>query len=113
MKQVFGVVACAVLLSGCQWLGLSPEAQQRPVPVAKVAPAQLVDGNGAVIERVPFRAGVSSVTVETMAKKEGCQGGPGAGLMTPQGPVEVYRMVCDNRTVYKAICDLRQCKKLN
>jgi hypothetical protein len=91
----------------------NPEEQQRPVVVSRVAAPPLVDDNGAVIERVPFRAGVSSATVETMAKKAGCTGGQGAGLMTPQGPVEVYRMVCDNRTVYKAICELRQCKRLN
>ncbi len=113
MKRVFGLVALAVLLSGCHLIRQYPEEQQQRVAPAKVAAPQLVDANGAVIVRVPFRAGVSSVTVENMAKKEGCTGGQGAGLMTPQGPIEVYRMVCDNRSVYKAICELKQCKKLN
>lgn len=113
MKQVFGWVACAVLLSGCHLVRQYPEDNKVRVAPARVVQPQLVDAQGAVIERVPFRAGESSVTVENMAKKEGCVGGQGAGLMTPQGPVEVYRMVCDNRTVYKAICELRQCKKLN
>lgn len=106
MKRLFVLVACAVVLGGC--------ASRQPVKTvsapAKAAPAyELVDANGVPIERVPFRAGVSSVTVENMAKAEGCVGGQGAGLMTPQGPVEVYRMICSNRRVYMARCEFRQC----
>ncbi len=112
MKRVFGLVACAVLLSGCHLFRPQPQQEQRVVQV-RAAEQPLLDANGAVIERVPFRAGVSSATVEKMAKREGCVGGPGAGLMTPQGPIEVYRMVCENRTVYKAMCELRQCRKMN
>ena len=110
MKQLLVVVACAVLLIGCSGSRAKRVAAQRtPVPVADT---HLYDANGAVIERVPFRAGISSVTVENMAKQNGCTGGVGAGLMTAQGPVEVYRMLCENGQVYMARCELRQCKKM-
>lgn len=83
-----------------------------PVAPVKVAQSQLVDADGVPIERVPFRAGISSVTVENMAKKQGCTGGVGAGLMTEPGPIEVYRMMCDNGKVFRARCELRQCKAM-
>ena len=62
--------------------------------------------------RVPFRAGVSTVTVENMARQRGCTGGQGAGLTTPQGPVELYRMQCSNGQVFAALCEFRQCKAI-
>jgi hypothetical protein len=58
---------------------------------------------------VPFRAGRSSVTVERLAKQLGCEGSRGAGLLTPDGTVEVYRMACqDGRAIY-ARCEYAQC----
>jgi hypothetical protein len=71
-----------------------------------------VDANGTPIEKVPFRLGISSNTVEKMAKQQACTGGQGAGLVTESGPVEVYRMQCDNGKVFMARCDLRQCRKM-
>ena len=82
------------------------------VAMARPAPAQLVDANGAPIEKIPFVSGVSSVTVEKMAAAQSCRGGEGAALVTPTGPVEVYRMRCDNGRVFMARCELRQCKEL-
>ena len=64
------------------------------------------------IERVPFVLGVSSVTVERMALRATCTGGAGAGLLTPPGPVEVYRMACDDGKAFMARCELRQCKPM-
>ena len=112
MKQMFVLVACAVVLSGCSSMRRPPIKAWEPPPRSAADANQLYDSNGYVIERVPFRAGVSSVTVENMAKLEGCVGGTGAGLMTPQGPVEAYRMICENGKVFTAKCELRQCKKL-
>lgn len=110
MKRLILVVTCSALLGACS---LWPhEAAKTVPPPVKVAQPQLVDANGAVIERVPFRAGISSVTVENMAKKQGCTGGAGAGLVTEPGPVEVYRMMCDNGKVFKARCELRQCQAM-
>ncbi len=48
-----------------------------------------------------------------MAQAVGCVGGQGAGLMTPQGPVEVYRMVCESGQVYMARCEMRQCRTVS
>ena len=64
------------------------------------------------LETIPFQAGVSSVTVENLAKKVGCRGGQGAGLITEKGPVEIYRMLCDNGTAFLARCEFRQCKQM-
>eukprot|EP01032_Pedospumella_encystans_P020964 gene20963-23801_t len=70
--------------------------------------------DGVEIEKVAFRAGVSSATVERMARNAGCDGngGPGAGLVSEPGPVEVYRMMCSDGKAYLAKCELRQCKPL-
>jgi len=64
------------------------------------------------VQKVPFRSGVSSATVERMAKQFGCIGSTGAGLLTEKGPVEVYRMQCDNGTTFMAQCELRQCRPM-
>ncbi|MES2069592.1 MAG: DUF2846 domain-containing protein [Pseudomonadota bacterium] len=64
----------------------------------------------AEIERIAFRAGISSTTVEKMAKQNSCTGGHGAGLLTPPGPVEVYRVNCDQGGAFMAKCELRQCQ---
>jgi hypothetical protein len=78
-----------------------PSAAQSP-PGAGITP-------GLIIKTIEFRTGVSSVTVEKMAKKVGCSGGKGAGLITPKAAVEVYRMVCDNGRTFVARCETRQC----
>ena len=95
-------------------------------PVTAVAPVEVtvmpatplvISNNGAQntntkIQMIEFRQGVSSVTVEKLAKKYGCVGGKGAGLITPQGPVEVYRMACDNGRTFMAKCEMRQCSAM-
>ncbi|KFI06982.1 hypothetical protein [Massilia sp. BSC265] len=108
-------VLVAVLLGGCTLF----KGKVEPVPAAvaaKPAAPGLVDPNGTPIERVPFKVGVSSATVEKMAKQQGCTGGQGAGLVTEAGPVEVYRMRCEDGTmrgkVFMARCELRQCVKM-
>ena len=35
-----------------------------------------------------------------------------AALVTEPGPVEVYRMQCDNGKVFMARCEMRQCRQL-
>ena len=76
-----------------------------PVPVA-VPP----------IEMIPFRTGVSSATVEKLARQQGCTGGQGAALITQPGPTEVYRMRCEDGPmrgkVFMARCELRQCRAM-
>lgn len=71
------------------------------------------DGAGTVvIKKVEFRQGISSATVERLGKRAGCTGNAGAGLVTEKGPVEVYRMQCDNGTSFLAKCEFRQCKPM-
>ena len=108
MKRLLAL--CALVLGGCSAFGTGPE--RAPQPAASPAPGQLVDANGVPIERVPFRAGVSSATVEKLGRQHACTGGQGAGLVTEAGPVEVYRMQCENGKVFLARCELRQCRKM-
>lgn len=108
MKRLL-VLAC-VVLGGCSAFHGKADADA-PVATAKPAAPQLV-AEGVLIERIPFRAGVSSVTVEKMARHEQCTGGEGAGLVTEPGPVEVYRMQCENGKVFMARCELRQCSRM-
>lgn len=104
-------LACALLLGGCAlW---QPPPAARPLPAAAGAPdARLRDASGAVIETLPFRLGVSSATVERMGRDQGCISRMGASLVTPPGPVEVYKMVCQDGKVVTAHCDLRQCRAM-
>ena len=85
-----------------------------PMPVAP-APARVAAqpaAPGSVqVERVPYRVGVSSVTVEQLARQHACSG-QGAGLITEPGPVEVYRLQCSDGKVFMARCELRQCRKM-
>jgi hypothetical protein len=109
MKRV--LVLVVLVLGGCSAF----KSKTEPAPVratVKPEPDVLKDANGVAIERVPFRAGVSSATVERLAKQHGCGGGAGAGLVTEPGPVEVYRMQCENGKVFMARCELRQCKQM-
>jgi hypothetical protein len=100
---------CALLLGACAPLPAQSDAQS---DAASAAPAFDATGDQVVIERVPFVLGVSSATVERMALRAACTGGAGAGRVTPPGPVEVYRMACDNGNTFMARCELRQCKKM-
>jgi hypothetical protein len=109
MKALLALVV-ASLLGGCSMFRSKlPAAPRAPAPV-KAAP-QLVDANGVPIERVPYRVGVSSVTVEQLARQHACVG-QGAGLVTEPGPVEVYRLQCSDGKVFMARCELRQCRKM-
>jgi len=102
MKRTLLVIA--MVLSGCSMFKtrMAPE----PVVAARPAPAE------ATVQAIAFVTGVSSATVENMAKAQSCRGGQGAGLVTPAGPVEVYRMRCDNGRVFMARCELRQCTQM-
>lgn len=108
MKRLFVMMSCAVLLSACATRNKPMAPWVQPTKAVQAQPQ--VDANGYAIEAIPFRAGVSSATVEKLAQAQGCTGGQGAGLTTPQGPVEIYRMICDGGHVFMARCELRQCR---
>jgi len=115
MKPLFAAMLVgSILLGGCSAFHGKPGPQAPDVPelAPTPAPAGLSDAGGAPIEKVPFRIGVSSATVERMARQQGCSGGKGAGLITEPGPAEVYRMQCDNGKIFMARCELRQCKPM-
>ena len=110
--KLYVLTMCALLASGCSMFKGEQAAVTQVAPAKVIAAPALVDANGAPIERVPFVPGRSSATVERMAKLKGCTGGQGAGLVTPEGPVEVYRMMCQEGKTFMARCELRQCKPM-
>jgi len=118
MKPLFAVVLVTLLgpmlLGGCSAFHgkMGPQAPDAPELAVTPSPAGLADAGGAPIEKIPFRIGVSSATVERMARQQGCTGGQGAGLITEPGPAEVYRMQCDNGKTFMARCELRQCQQM-
>lgn len=116
MKRTLVVASLlAVVLSGCAMVRSSPMAPDQAAAVSKAPLAgstQLVDANGAPIERVPFVSGVSSMTVEKLAAAQACRGGEGAARVTPAGPVEVYRMRCEDGRTFMARCEMRQCRQM-
>ena len=112
------------LLSACSWMPFASRADEeasaaqalaarKPAPRTTAADGTpLARMDGVEIEKVAFRAGVSSATVEVMAKQRGCKGGWGAGLVSEPGPVEIYRMTCESGKVFMARCELKQCKAM-
>jgi len=114
MKRLFLLLLAAGVLSAC---ATKKQVAQAPVKRKSVLEAEaeakraMVDG--VPVEKVEFRSGVSSASVERLANAEGCRGGRGAGLVTERGPVEIYRMTCSNGKVFMARCELRQCTPMN
>ena len=117
------IVASVVLLAACSQLPLNGAASES----GEKANASMVErknermggvqqiqdaAGSAVLQKVEFRPGVSSATVERLARRSACTGGKGAGLITEKGPVEVYRMQCDNGAIFLARCELRQCQPM-
>jgi hypothetical protein len=101
--KAMAALLVALSLGGCG----TRQAALGSVPVAQAErPASLR------IETLPFRQGVSSVTVERLGKLQACVSREGAGLVTEPGPVEVYKMVCESGRVFMARCELRQCRAM-
>jgi hypothetical protein len=120
MKRLFVLLLAAGLLSACGasryggWgAGKVAEAPvKRKSVIEAEAAAQRTMVDGVPVDKVEFRPGISSATVERLAYAQECRGGRGAGLVTEPGPVEVYRMACANGKVFMARCELRQCKAM-
>ncbi|RNF28723.1 hypothetical protein NM04_21660 [Massilia aurea] len=103
MKYALVTLLAAVLLGGCSVYGSGVDLSESTV----VASPDVVG-----IQRVPFKVGVSSTTVEQLAKAQACASEQGASLITEPGPIEVYRMQCQDGKVFMARCELRQCRKM-
>jgi hypothetical protein len=102
-----------LLVGGCK-TAVAPskvEVVSKPLPAA-VPTERLSQENidALKIEKIPYLQGISSATVERLALLNRCEGIDGAGLITPKGPVEVYRLPCKDGKVFLARCELRQCK---
>lgn len=110
------LLSCALLLSACSGNPFRKTDTSGDAAAARVEAARRTQqaraNEAAEAEKAAFHAGVSSVTVENLAKQRNCVGGLGASLEGATGPVELYRMVCDNGTVFRAKCELRQCKAM-
>ncbi|MGE5651519.1 MAG: hypothetical protein ACM34A_15095 [Bacillota bacterium] len=127
-KIHFLVLAASAWVAGCSFMPASGDNASQAAQAAEGA-GQTRQGNAATasayrmvvednggrveVEKVAFRPGVSSASVERLAKQHDCAGSAGAGLLTVKGPVEVYRMQCDNGTVFMARCELRQCRPMH
>lgn len=109
---LIATLLASALVSGCRSVLLADTEQMN----MHTSPADRVvasDSTGdVVVQKVEFRSGVSSATVERLARNAGCNSKTGAGLLTEEGPLEVYRVTCDNGTVFMAQCELRQCKRM-
>jgi hypothetical protein len=83
-------------------------------PAVAIAPVRRGTSNAIVIDaqKAEFKLGISSSTVERMAKQTGCESKLGAGLISNTGPVEMYRMSCQDGSTYLAKCELRQCSPM-
>jgi len=120
MKPSLLLLSASLLLSACSVFHTPFGHSDAPAPAARVQPPRTTASDGSAlaqidgveIEKVEFRPGVSSATVENLAKLRGCTSSVGAGLVSQTGPVEVYRMACDNGQTYLAKCELRQCKAM-
>lgn len=109
MKRLTLLLLVAGLLSACSHkeVAQAPVKRKSVLEAEAAAKRQMIDG--VPVQTIAFRPGVSSATVERLAKAEQCTGGQGAGLVTEPGPVEVYRMACANGKVFMARCEFRQC----
>jgi hypothetical protein len=79
---------------------MNPHAKADPLDNVAV-----ITDNG----KVAFKLGVSSNTVEKMGKQRGCESKQGAGIISTNGPAEMYMMSCNDGSTYLAKCELRQC----
>jgi hypothetical protein len=112
MKRLLVLMPLAASLGGCAWFHQPAPAPRAAMASAPARPLGPVDADGTPIQTLPFRLGVSSNTVEKLARQQACMGGQGAALVTEAGPVEVYRMQCDNGKVFMARCEMRQCRPM-
>lgn len=108
--QSIMLIALFLSVAGCAALQRM-SAGDRPAaaaPSAAAAPASAEPQ----IQTIPFQAGVSSMTVEKLALQYGCSAKKGAARITEKGPVEVYRIACDDERTLLVKCELRQCKTM-
>lgn len=105
-------VMTSALISGCSLFSkVNSDTAGKPLKT-QVATQNRVDNEDPLVQKIEFRTGVSSVTVERLALQSQCTSKQGAGQITPKAPVEVYRVNCDDGRVFMAKCELRQCQNM-
>lgn len=107
-------VITSALISGCGLLTKIKSGNDTASTSAQTS--KLAQGNTAndqpVLQKIEFKTGVSSVTVEKLALQNQCTSQLGAAQITPKAPTEVYRVSCDDGRVFMAKCELRQCQTM-
>lgn len=110
-----GVTGCVSTPVADGERGALPAATEPKTATSRIPSDKVVVNDAAgkvVVEKIEFRPGISSATVEKLGRRHGCATNAGAGLITEPGPVEVYRIQCDNGATFKAKCELRQCQPM-
>ena len=104
--NIIALVVCVIGLNACKSINL-----KEPVPV-KANPTATVQSseNNVVIEKIQNNPGISSTTVERLAIKNQCEPTEIVSLLTPKGPIEIYRATCSSGKIIMARCELRQCQ---
>jgi len=96
------IAAITALISGCS---TSPVASYSPLANGPIA-------NGASSsnsEKAPINLGTSSITLEKLARHQGCEPVLGAALISQNGPTETYEIKCTSGQILGAHCEYRQC----
>lgn len=110
--QSIMLIALILSVAGCAALQRM-SAGDRPAAAAPTLSAAAAPASAEPqIQTIPFQAGVSSMTVEKLALQYGCSAKKGAARITEKGPVEVYRIACDDERTLLVKCELRQCKAM-
>ena len=107
-RLLTATLIASLLLSGC---GLFTRTKQTENAQARSTKAQ-ANRQSQGIQKIEFVTGISSVTVEKLAQQNQCISLKGAGQITPKGPVEVYRVACEDGRNFMARCELRQCQPM-
>jgi hypothetical protein len=93
-----------------------PDRNRTTIDSRIPAPGQSVASDGAGSKSVREKTadqkmGKHSYAVEKMAGAAGCNGGSGAYLTTESGPIEDYRIDCEDGATYLARCEYGTCTR--
>ena len=101
--NIFALLLCLTSLNACKSINL-----KEPVKASTTVAVQSTEEK-VIIEKIQNNPGVSSTTVERLAIKNQCEPSEIVNLLTPKGPVEIYRATCTSGKIIMARCELRQC----
>lgn len=112
-RLLTATLIASLLLSGCGLFTRTKQTEDAQASISKAQTNRQSQGDGNQgIQKITFVTGISSVTVEKLAQKNQCVSLKGAGQITPKGPVEVYRVACEDGRNFMARCELRQCQPM-